>query len=204
MYEVDIVTEGPKKPDVPDPLGPPSPDPNTVDSWPIEPINEVGGSDGNVIAPPIIITIDIRMKYPTLAKIIDGLYQKAISNPKLMAALKQFSHLSEQQILDNLKSGKGPSIQVVDPNSLIGGSVGEFDPISGIIKISETVASDANYFSTATLQQQNFILLYVFYMNLYITEKILLRYSFLMKVIATMLDSSLKTNFMEAALVSIR
>ncbi|WP_157287844.1 hypothetical protein [Pedobacter cryoconitis] len=44
LDEVDIVTEGPKKPDVPDPLGPPSPDPNTVDSWPIEPINEAGGA----------------------------------------------------------------------------------------------------------------------------------------------------------------
>lgn len=108
-----------------------------------------GGSSGGGVAPPLVINLDDRMKYPTLANIIDGLYKKVMNTPKLMDALKQFTHLNQQQILESLKPGKGPLVQVVSTNSLMGGSVGEFDTKTGIIKIAESVASDANYFSTS-------------------------------------------------------
>lgn len=105
-----------------------------------------GGASGS--ANPIVIGLDDRLKYPTLAKIVDGLYIKVKNNPTLMAALKQFTHLSEQQILDNLKAGKGPLLQVAPHNSLPGGSDGQFTPSTGILKIDESIATNANYFST--------------------------------------------------------
>ena len=55
-----------------------------------------------------------RLKYPILANIVDGLHNKVKNNPKLMAAIKNFSHLTEQEILSNLETGKGPKVSVVD------------------------------------------------------------------------------------------
>ena len=53
-----------------------------------------------------------RLKYPTLAKIVEGLYDKVKNNPKLMNSLKNFTNLTEQQIVSNLETGKGPKVIV--------------------------------------------------------------------------------------------
>ena len=90
---------------------------------------------------PIIIPLDIRLQYPTIAKIVDGLYEKVKNDPKLMAALKKYSNLSEQQILDNLKVGKGPTIVVKDLN----GRTGHYDKNLNVIEIDTSVANDINY-----------------------------------------------------------
>lgn len=100
-----------------------------------------GGGGGDSTPPNIRISLDVRLKYPVLAKVIDGLYDKVKVDAKLMEAIKQFSHLTEQQILDNLKPGTGPQLQVSDQIA----SIGFYDPSTSSILINQELAEDTNY-----------------------------------------------------------
>ncbi|TCD28989.1 hypothetical protein EZ456_02180 [Pedobacter psychrodurus] len=84
------------------------------------------------------------MKYPTLSKIVDALYDKVKNNPKLLAALVKYSKLSEAKVLENLKSGKGPLLLVKTdmPND----RYAQFDPNTGHIELSGEYASKLNQF----------------------------------------------------------
>jgi hypothetical protein len=58
-----------------------------------------------------------------------------------MSAVKNFSHLTEQQILSNLEPGKGPKLTVLDmPNK-----AGHYDPKTNTIQIAKHVVTATNY-----------------------------------------------------------
>lgn len=122
-------------------------------SGPGEPHMPNGGGgviDGSGAAPTTAIDLNFldRAKYPVLGKIVDGLYQKAKTDKKLMDALKKFSNLTEDKILANLVSGKGPKLTVV--NNLPPNVVGRYKDGTNEIKINEIDAKDLNNFSLNT------------------------------------------------------
>ena len=82
-----------------------------------------------------------RLQYPVLAKIIDGLYEKVKKDSKLMEALMKFTHLSKQQILDNLKLGQGPKLIVKDMPNI----AGNYDKSTSTIEIAKHLVSASNY-----------------------------------------------------------
>ncbi len=86
-----------------------------------------------------------RLKYPNLAKIVDGLYDKVKNNPKLMTALKNFSHLTEQQILSSLERGNGPKVTVVN----LPGRAGDYNKATNTIQIAKHLVSASNYLVTS-------------------------------------------------------
>jgi hypothetical protein len=96
----------------------------------------------------ISVSLDDRLAYPTLAKILDGLYEKVKNDAKLMNALVTFTHLTEAQILQYMKSNQGPLVRVVSRYSMTGGAAAEFNHESGLIFLSDEVAKNANYFTT--------------------------------------------------------
>lgn len=81
------------------------------------------------------------MSYPVLGQIVDGLYNKVKNDPKLMAAIKNFSHLSEQHILSNLKTGQGPKLVVKTMPNV----AGHFNRQTNTIEIAHHVVSATNY-----------------------------------------------------------
>lgn len=106
---------------------------------------QVGGGIGT---PLLIISLNDRLKYPSLASIVDNLYNKVKNDKRLMSALKEYSHLSEEAILEDMKSGQGPRITVVDKQTLVGGAIAQYDNENKVLLISDEAAYDSNYFST--------------------------------------------------------
>jgi len=96
---------------------------------------------------PIVLPLNDRLKYPALANLLDGLYDKVKNNSKLMETLKQFSHLTESQILANLAAGKGPQINVVEGLAL-NNTFADYNPETGLIRIDAGTVSNVNYFSS--------------------------------------------------------
>ena len=90
-----------------------------------------------------------RLQYPVLAKIIDGLYNKVKDDQKLMNVLKNFTNMTEAQILEKLKSGQGPKLYV-ENNPYRAGS---YDPDTNTMYVSQQIITAQNYmvkdFSTA-------------------------------------------------------
>lgn len=111
------------------------------------PGEDEGGSGGGT-SPLFILNLNDRLLYPSLAKIIDNLYNKVKKDTKLMSALIEYSNLSEQSILQDMKTGQGPTIRVVPKSQLMGGAIAEFDHANMTIKFSDEAAYDSNYFST--------------------------------------------------------
>lgn len=104
----------------------------------------------------IISTYD-RLAFPTLARILDGLESKVKSDTKLMGLLKEYTHLSESEILDKLKSGQGP-IVTIGTDTELRGAYSAYDPNTGKILISRSVALDANLYSYKSATAAEFYL----------------------------------------------
>lgn len=109
-----------------------------------------GGTDynpptGGNIATKIDLSLFDRLSYPVLGQIVDGLYNKVKNDPKLMAAIKNFSHLSEQQILNNLKTGQGPKLVVKDTPNI----AGHYNPETNTIEIGRHLVTAGNYVLTS-------------------------------------------------------
>lgn len=121
LHEVPIVGDKPDPTQPPDPVFPPSDPWGPIDYFPTDPVSSPGGDSG-VSSPPLIMSIEDRLKYPALAKLIDGLYDKVKNEPQLLNALMKFSTMSKVQVLYALTPGKGPKIEVVNnfPSTLYG------------------------------------------------------------------------------------
>jgi hypothetical protein len=92
-------------------------DPLPASSWTYE------GDDGSTYTdnnpntePDLQVDPDdhIDTRYPNLYQLIKNLKSFVKSSPEVMASLQYWSHLSKQQILDNLTFGKGPTVKVVE------------------------------------------------------------------------------------------
>ncbi|QIG88668.1 hypothetical protein G6R40_02840 [Chryseobacterium sp. POL2] len=76
-----------------------------------------------------------QLKYPKFTNAVINIANYVNSNMKVMQTLTQFTGLNEQQILDKLKFGQGPLIQIVD----LPGAYGYHNPFTNTVKI------DVNY-----------------------------------------------------------
>jgi len=106
-----------------------------------------------------------RVKYPVLAKIIDGLYDKVLKDAKLMKALREYSNLTDAQILFNLTSGQGPEVDVV--TTLSPNVVAAYRDGTNIIKIN---SSDANLLNTFEINRSTSTALEFFMTSLILYE----------------------------------
>ncbi|WP_461486400.1 hypothetical protein, partial [Pedobacter sp.] len=111
----------------------------------------IGGTTGIESCNNLNIDIDLltRLNYPILGKIIDNLYSKVKNDTKLLNALIQYTHMSRESVLNNLKLGSGPKLVVVEnfPQQ----KIGEYK--DNTIYINKNTIQQTNYiykdFSTA-------------------------------------------------------
>jgi len=95
-------------------------------------------------AASIDMMLELRLQYPVVANVVDGLYDKVKNNERLMDAIKQYSHLSQNQILSGLISGEGPKLVVAD----LPYSSGQYDKQTNTITIDKDVADNSHFIST--------------------------------------------------------
>ena len=113
-----------------------------------------GGDSSGSSRAPIIITPDIRLKYPALAKIVDGLYDKVKNDPKLMEALMKFSTMTKEQILYVLSPGKGPLLTVV--STFKDTQYGEYNNSTTVLSLNEKYVTLLNTFNMDTSKASMF------------------------------------------------
>ncbi len=150
LKEVEIVGEAPP----PDPPGTgdgdnyPDPEPEEDTDW-----DDDWGGGGDPGDDPgesstqqgIQLSALTRLMYPTLAKVVDGLKDKVKNDVKLLNAIKDFTKLSEAQILEKLGNTQGPELIV---NRYMGDTnPGKYQPNDNpnVMYISEKLVNSTNF-----------------------------------------------------------
>lgn len=85
------------------------------------------------ISPNFIMSNSDRLKYPKFTQVVINIANYVDSNPNVMKTLKQYTGLNEQQILDKLKFGKGPLIEIKP----LDGAYGYHNPTTNTVQINE-------------------------------------------------------------------
>jgi hypothetical protein len=89
------------------------------------------------------VDLETRVNYPKFSHLVDNMDKTVIANPQVLDALIQFSGLTRNQILTDLKPGQGPLVKLKDLTNK--GAFGSFYPPD-----SETTlnidSGDVNYF----------------------------------------------------------
>ena len=76
-----------------------------------------------------------KVKYPKFTNTVINIANYVNSNPNVMQTLKQFTGMNDQQVLNALKFGQGPLLEIVD----LPGAYGYHNPLTNTIQI------DINY-----------------------------------------------------------
>lgn len=94
-----------------------------------------GGSNGlEVLSPSFIMNKNDIQKYPKFTNTVKNIVNYVESNPKVLQTLQKYTNLTREELVNKLKFGSGPKIEITELN----GAYGYHNPFTNTVQISKT------------------------------------------------------------------